>query len=91
MAEATQYTFNLREVAELLIQKQGIHEGKWVAAIEFTVNVGMMGVVQADVKPGVMVLANSVQLLKAQEGMPPNLIVDASAVKPQPKKEPTKK
>jgi hypothetical protein len=86
MAEATQYTFNLREIAELLIQKQGIHEGKWVAAIEFTLNVGMMGVVPTDVKPGVMILANSVQLLKAQEGMPPNLVVDASAVDPQPNK-----
>jgi hypothetical protein len=91
MAEATQYTFGLREVAETLIKKQGIHEGKWVAAIEFALNVGMMGAVPTDVKPGVMILANSVQLLKAQEGMPTNLTIDASVVNPKPKKEQSKK
>jgi hypothetical protein len=91
MAEATQYSFGLLEVAETLIKKQGIHEGKWVLAVEFTLNVGFMGVAPPDVKPGVMVLANSIQLLKAQEGSPPNLAIDASVVNPKPKKEQSKK
>jgi hypothetical protein len=91
MAEATQYSFALLEVAETLIKKQGIHEGKWLIAIEFTLNVGLMGAVAPDVKPGVMVLANSVQLLKAQDGSPPNLTIDASVVNPKPRKEQSKK
>jgi hypothetical protein len=91
MAEATQYTFSLREVAETLIKKQGIHEGKWVAAFEFTLNVGLMGAIPTDIKPGVMILTNSVQLMKAQEGSPENLMVDASVVNPKAKKEQLKK
>jgi hypothetical protein len=87
MAEATQYSFGLLEVAETLIKKQGIHEGKWVIAVEFSLNVGLMGAAPTDLKPGVMILANSVQLLKAQEGSPANLTIDASVINPEPKKE----
>jgi hypothetical protein len=37
----------------------------------------------ADVKPGVMILANNIQLQKAVEpGAPPNLMVDAARVNP---------
>jgi hypothetical protein len=91
MAEATQYTFSLLEVAETLIKKQGIHEGKWVIGIEFTLNVGLLGATPPDIKPGVMILANSIQLLKAQEGSPQSLTIDASVVNPRPKKEQSKK
>jgi hypothetical protein len=91
MAEVTQYAFGLLEVAETLIKKQGIHEGKWVIAVEFTLNVGLMGAAPPDIKPGVMVLANSLQLLKAQDGAPPGLTIDASVVNPKPKKEQSKK
>jgi hypothetical protein len=91
MAEATQYSFGLLEVAEALIKKQGIHEGKWVIVIEFTLNIGLLGATPPDVKPGVMILANSLQLVKAQEGSPPNLTIDASVVNPRAKKEQSKK
>jgi len=43
MAEVTQYTFSWSEVTETLIKKQNIHEGKWIAAIEFGVNAGVFG------------------------------------------------
>jgi hypothetical protein len=83
MAEATQYSFSLLEVTETLIKKQGIHEGKWAIGIEFNLNIGLIGMTAADVKPGVMVLANALQLMKAVEGTPSNLIVDAAAVNPK--------
>jgi hypothetical protein len=35
MAEVTQYMFDLKEVTEALVKKQGIHEGIWGIAIEF--------------------------------------------------------
>jgi hypothetical protein len=83
MADPTQFTFTLFEATEALIKKQGIHEGKWVLAIEFGLNVAMMGTGPTDVKPGVMILANNLQLQRATEpGSPPNLIVDAAVVNP---------
>jgi hypothetical protein len=83
MADPTQFTFSLIEVTEALLKKQGIHEGKWVLSIEFGLNVALMGTGPADVKPGVMILANNIQLQKAVEpGAPPNLMVDAARVNP---------
>jgi hypothetical protein len=87
MAEPTQFTFSLVEATEALLKKQGIHEGKWLLSIEFGLNVGLMGSAPTDAKPGVMVLANSLQLQRAVEpGAPPNMIVDASIVNPSPTK-----
>ena len=83
MAEATQFSFDLTEVAETLLKKQGIHEGKWVIALEFTINIGFVGLTPENVRPGMMVLANSVQLVKAQDGSPPSLVVDAALVNPR--------
>jgi hypothetical protein len=82
MADPTQFTFTLVEATEALLKKQGIHEGKWVLAIEFGLNVAMIGTGPADAKPGVMVLANNLQLQRSVEGAPPNLIVDAAVVNP---------
>jgi hypothetical protein len=83
MATVTQYTFGLKEVTEILIKSSGIHEGKWMLAIEFGVNVGMLGMSQASARPGVMVLANNLMLAVADPGAPADLIVDAAEVNPR--------
>jgi hypothetical protein len=83
MAEITQYTFSWHEVAEMLIKKQKIHEGEWVALIEFGITPGMVGPSPTDAKPGMSIVANGVQLAKAQPGAPPNLVVDAAKVNPK--------
>jgi hypothetical protein len=84
MAEVTQYTFSWSEVAEQLIKKQGIHEGQWIATVEFTINAGFVGLGPnpADTRPGMMVTAGSVQLAKAQPNAPAHFIVDAAKVNP---------
>jgi len=83
MAEISQYSFSFVELAEALIKRQDVHEGQWVVAIEFGVTIGMMGPTLDVVRPGAMVLANQVQLVRATAGQsPPHLIVDASVVNP---------
>ena len=83
MAEPTQFSFSMVEATEALIKAQGIHEGKWMIAIEFTVNVALMGTAPDDARPGAMITANSLQLVKApEEGAPAKLIVDAAKVNP---------
>ena len=86
MAEVTQYSFSWAEIAETLIKKQGIHEGQWTAAAEFAVTASVVGPTPTDAKPGMMVMANSVQLVRAQPNTPPHLVVDAEKVIPSPKK-----
>jgi hypothetical protein len=86
MADPTQFTFSLLEATEALIKQQGLHEGKWVMAIEFNVNVALMGTGPTDVKPGVMVLANGFQIQRATEpASPPSMTVDAAVVNPRQK------
>lgn len=55
MAEPTQYSFDLREVTEALIRKQGIKEGQWVATFEFNFAAANLGPNPDDVKPGAFV------------------------------------
>jgi hypothetical protein len=83
MAEPTQFTFSWVEATEALIKKQGLHEGKWMLVIEYAINVGLMGTTPPEVRQGVMMLANGLQLQKAVEpGAPPNMVVDAAIVNP---------
>jgi hypothetical protein len=83
MAEPTQFTFSIVETTEALIKKQGIHDGKWMIAIEFNINIALIGTGPTDARPGAMILANSLQLVKAPEsGAPPNMVVDAAVVNP---------
>jgi hypothetical protein len=83
MAVATQYSFNWQELTELLIKHQGIHEGEWMASVEFTLNAGVMGQNPADSRPGMMTLINGIQLVKALQGTPSHLVVDAAQVNPK--------
>jgi hypothetical protein len=83
MAEPTQFTYSWSEITELLIKAQNIHEGKWMAAIEFAINVGLMGQAPPNAFPGAMLFANTLQLTKAPDGAPSNLVVDAAVVNPE--------
>ena len=51
MADITQYSFSLAEVAEALIKQQGLHEGKWLVGIEFGIHVGVMGMTPESIWP----------------------------------------
>jgi hypothetical protein len=83
MVEVSQYNFSFAELAEALIKRQSLHEGKWLIGVELTVNVGIMGTAPETSRPGAMLLANQVQLVRAIPGQhPPHLIVDAAVVNP---------
>jgi hypothetical protein len=82
MAEAAQYLFSYREIAEALVKHQGIHEGIWGIYLEF-------GIAGANISPGStddqVVPAAIVPVLKMglQRFDKPNaLTVDAAEVNP---------
>ena len=64
MAEPTQYSFDLREVTEALIRKQGLKEGKWMASFELNLGAGVFGQAGGDARPGGFIQINRVQLTK---------------------------
>jgi hypothetical protein len=87
MAEPTQFTFDLKEVATALIRQQGLHEGAWFVAFEFGLGAGIIGATPADARPAALVQLLKVQLVK-QTQLPsphPHLTVDAAEVNPSSK------
>ena len=83
MAEAIQFMFEHQEVVELLVKKQGLHEGLWMISIEFgqtavTIPTGPDGQI---LKPAALNIVQRIGL-KKHAGEPTNLTVDAAEVNP---------
>lgn len=77
------YSLSIKELTELLIKTNGIHEGKFELSVEFQIGVGVVGPSPETVVPGAMVGVNRVGLTQSiVEG--PNT-VDASLVNPKSK------
>jgi hypothetical protein len=86
MAEPTQFSFDLKELTELLIKKQDLHQGVWSVGFEFMVGMGAFGQTQDDVRPGAMIQIAKLQLARQPDGTPaPPYSVDASVVNPADK------
>jgi hypothetical protein len=87
MAEATQFSFDLREATIALIKQQGLHEGFWMIAFEFNFTAGMLGSAgPADVKPAALMQIAKLQLIQAPDAnkdIP--FVVDAAKVNPAAK------
>jgi hypothetical protein len=87
MAEPTQFSFDLKEAATALIKQQGLHEGHWMLALEFSLGAGIIGATPENVTPGAIVQVQKLQLIR-QNALPPphpHLTVDAAQVNPAPK------
>jgi hypothetical protein len=78
MAEATQYNFPLKEVAELLIRKAGATEGLWTIGVNFTIGAGAVGPDAEHVRPSAFVGVDQLTLTKASEPGP--LTFDAATL-----------
>lgn len=89
MAQASQYSFELVDVVTALIKENGVHEGKWVAGIEFNFGAIYTGPSQDAVRPAGAVAVNRFMITRVVEGQepapPPQLVVDAAEVNPAPK------
>ena len=85
MAEARQYIFPHKEVAEALVKQQDIHEGLWGLYIEFGIGAANIGVTLEgeDVIPAAIVPIQRMGIQRFDE--PSNLIVDAAEVNPASK------
>jgi hypothetical protein len=84
MAEVTQYTFELKDLATDLVKLHGIREGKWLIGFEFSLGAGIVGPTVETQRPGAIVVINKLTLTRHSEGMPESsFIVDAAEVNPK--------
>jgi len=83
MAETRQIVFTHREVAEILVKKQGIHEGFWGIYFELGLTGGAIPTPSSGdvVIPAAMVLINKVGIIRFDK--PNSLTVDAAEVNPE--------
>lgn len=87
MAEAKNYVFDHRELAELLVKQQDIHEGLWGVYIEFgfaAANVSADPTASAVNKlllPTALTIVQKIGIQQFPE--PSNLTVDAAKVNPR--------
>jgi hypothetical protein len=81
MAEVSQYSFELKELATHLVKIEGIKEGKWVIGFEFNLGAGLVGISPDNPRPAAFAAINKVTLTRHVEGTPePPFIVDAAEV-----------
>lgn len=85
MAEVDTYGFDLREVTTALIKQQGIHEGLWMLAFEFSLGAGLSGPTKEEVRPLAFVQINKISLVRQPEiSASHNLVMNAAEINPPP-------
>ena len=86
MPEVGQYLFSSRELLELLVQKAGVHEGKWILMANFGIAPGNYGPSADQMSPGVVIAVTQLGIQKAAPEAPEGSWVDAAQINPPPKK-----
>jgi hypothetical protein len=87
MAEPTEIMFNHKELVELMIKKQNIHEGIWMVSVKFGMQATNFGVAPdgSDILPTAMLPVMAIGIHRADKMN--NIAVDAALVNPAPKTE----
>jgi hypothetical protein len=80
MAETKSITFDYKEIAELLVKKQEIHDGHWGIYFEFGLAAANLGPSPEELRPAAVVPILKIGIQRFDE--PTNLSVDASIVNP---------
>lgn len=80
MPEATQIVFKHKELAEILVKHQNIHDGIWGLFIRFGIGASNVGPSETDVNPTAIVPVLEIGLQKFEKES--NISVDAAKVNP---------
>jgi len=81
MPETSQITYSFKDLAELLVKDQGIHDGYWGLYVRFGIGAANAGPSGADLKPTALVPIVEIGLQRFEELN--NLSVDAAQVNPK--------
>jgi hypothetical protein len=83
MPEPSQITFSFKEIAEILVKRQGLHEGIWGIFVKFGLGASNVGPNEGSLQPAAIVPIVEMGLQKVEKEN--NLSVDASKVNPKGK------
>jgi hypothetical protein len=90
MAEINQYSVSLRELIELIIKANNVHEGLWSLSVGFGIGIGTFGQTPDQLFPGASVTVSNVGIQRHPPGAPTTgpgvIVVDAAQVNPKAKK-----
>lgn len=78
--------FSLKELTEILVKNQGLHEGLYNLSIQFQIGVGAIGPSPESICPGAMIGISRVGLSKTEEKKKNIHTVNAAEINPVPKK-----
>lgn len=82
MGEPTQISFKHTEIVEMLIKKQGIHEGVWGLFVRFGFNATNVGPTEGDLMPAAILGVIEIGLQKFEKES--NISLDAGKINPVP-------
>jgi hypothetical protein len=82
MAEATQYMFSAKDLLDVLIKQQKVHEGFWTLAVEFNFTATMAGTSPSELLPSAIIAVNKVGIQRTDKQVPGS--VDAAVINPLP-------
>jgi len=88
MAEATQFMFSHKELVELMIIKQGLHEGIWTLSVRFGMQATNFGANPdgSDILPTALIPVLEIGINRTEKVN--NISVDAALVNPKERREP---
>jgi len=81
MPETSQIVFSHKEVVELMLKQQGIHEGIWGLFVKFSLGASNVGPTQSEVLPAAIVAVTEIGLQRFEQET--NISVDAAKVNPK--------
>lgn len=84
MAEAKQFVFDFKELAELLVRRQAINEGHWGIFVRFGIQGANVSRGESDLVPAAIVPILEIGIQKFDEPNP--LTVDATKIGSEEKK-----
>jgi len=82
MGESAMYVFTYRELAEVLVKRQGIHEGLWGVYVKFTFGAANMADPNGMLMPSAISGIQEIGIQRFDQAN--NLTVDAAHVNPVP-------
>lgn len=86
MADVNQYVVTHKELLELLIKHNNVHEGLWALMIGMQIGTGNFGPTPELSQPGIMATVNQIGMQRLMPGTtqaPGSLVLDAAKVNPK--------
>lgn len=82
MPDVNQYTWDHRELLDLLAKAANLNEGRWMLSVNFNMTPGNFGPSDKEIIPGILVGVARIGLQRADKNAPEALVIDAADIRP---------